>query len=492
MKVKIKNLDWLAGRPLIILNSRLAKVLNVTANDRLLIRLGKRKIYSIVDVTGDTVGDKEIGLSLELTKMIGKKDGEKIDLFSANESEGTKLVKKKLSGGHLTEKELQILIGEIVNNNLSESEIAFFIAAERANGMTDDEIYFLTKAMIREGKKISFDKKIVADKHCIGGIAGNRTTPLVISICAAAGLTMPKSSSRAITSAAGTADVIETISKVEFSVEEIKKIVKKTNACMVWGGALALAPSDDKIINIERILNLDVEPQLLASIMAKKISAGSNHVLIDIPYGAGKIKTKSEGKKLGKKFEKLGKRFKIKIKVVYTPGYKPIGRGIGPVLEMKDVLSVLKNEKDCPKDLKNKGIYLASEIMKLCGIRMAKSKAKGILASGKAYEKFREIIIAQNGRDDFDYKVKNLGEAKYHKAIYANRTGKIEKISNTRINEICRILGTPQNHKAGIYLERKEGMIKSGEKILTMYSESKEKLEEAERSYKKHSPIEIK
>jgi AMP phosphorylase len=316
MKLKIKNLDWLAGRPLVILNQRTAKKLNVTVDERVLLKTKSRKIYSIVDISQNTLKDGQVGLSRELSKVLNKKDNELVEISTSTVTDGAKLIRKKLSGEKLSEEELRKLISEIVHNNVSEAEIAFFIAAERTQGMTDDETYFLTKAMINEGKRISFDKKIIADKHCIGGIAGNRTTPIVVSICAAAGLTIPKSSSRAITSAAGTADVIETMSRVDFSLPEIKKVVNKTNGCLVWGGALALAPSDDKIINIERILNLDVEPQLLASIMAKKIAAGSNHILIDIPYGAGKILTIKQGKKLGAKFKKLGKRFGLKIKIV--------------------------------------------------------------------------------------------------------------------------------------------------------------------------------
>lgn len=492
MKLKIKNLDWLAGKPIAVLSEATAKKLNVTVDERILLSTSKKKIYSIIDISSDTVKPGQIGLSKELTIALNKKNNELVSIFNSTETEGGQLIRKKLSGEKLSEKELRKLISELVKNNLSEAEIAFFIAAERTQGMTEDEIYYLTKAMVKEGKQLSFGKKIIADKHCIGGIAGNRTTPLVVSICAAAGLTIPKSSSRAITSASGTADVIETISKVDFSLKEIKKIVNKTNGCLVWGGALTLAPADDKIINIERILNLDVEPQMIASIMAKKIAAGSNHILVDIPFGAGKIQTKNQGNELGKKFQKLGKRFNLKVKYVLTEGKQPIGRGMGPILEMKDVVSVLKNEKECPKDLKEKSLFLSTELLKLCNVKQARKKAKKILESGKAYEKFKEIINAQNRKDDFEKRIQNLPEAKFKKTIISNKSGKITGISNKELNGLCRLLGTPQNQAAGIYLHARMGKIEKGEKILTMYSESKEKLDAAIKNYKKVSPIKIK
>jgi thymidine phosphorylase len=104
--------------------------------------------------------------------------------------------------------------------------------------MSIKEIIYMIRSMVQTGSKLKFSGKKVADKHCIGGIAGNRTTPIVVAICACAGLTIPKTSSRAITSASGTADVIETISNVELSLDKIKDVVKKTGACLAWGGSL--------------------------------------------------------------------------------------------------------------------------------------------------------------------------------------------------------------------------------------------------------------
>jgi len=492
MKLKIKNFNWLAGRPVAILNDETAKKMNVFVDDRITITSSK-KIYTVTDIFPKLVKDNEIGLSQELSKILKLKNGAMVEVSIPELSDASHIIKKKLSDKRLNKKELTLLISEIVQNNLTEAEIAFFVAAEKINGMNLEETINLTKAMVKTGARLKFKGKYIADKHCIGGISGNRTTPIVVAICTAAGLTLPKTSSRAITSASGTADVIETISNVELSLKKIKEVVDKTGACLAWGGSLGLAPSDDKIIQVERLLNLDIEPQLIASIMSKKLAAGAKYILIDIPYGRGaKVNNLSNAKKLGKKFEKIGKRFKLKLKVVYTDGSQPIGNGAGPILELLDILKVLQNKKDAPEDLRKKSLYLSSELINLCGIKNPKQKAEEMLSSGKAYEKFKEIINAQNEKKDFDKRVENLKLGKFKKIIKAKKSGNIISIDNKGINSLCRILGTPETTSAGVYLHKHVGEIKKREPILTLYSESESKMKDALRYIKKFKPIEIK
>ena len=491
--LKVKNFNWLAGRPIVVLNDKTAEKLNVHVDERVLISTKSKKSYAVVDIFPKLVKDNEIGLSQEISRILKTKDNSKVEVTASELMTAGTLIKKKLEGKRLSRDEIIFLISDITQNNLTESEISYFVAAEKLRGMSMKEIIYLTEAMIKTGTKLKFKQKIVADKHSIGGVAGNRTTPIVISICASAGLILPKTSSRAITSAAGTADVIETIAKVELDNKEIKRVVNKTNACLVWGGSLGLAPSDDKIIQVERLLNLDVEPQLLASIISKKISAGSKYVLIDISYGKGaKVKSLKSAKKLGAKFLKLAKHFKIKLKPVYTRGSQPIGNGIGPVLEMLDVLAVLQNKESCPKDLKEKSIYLASELMKLCKIKKPQQKARQILESGEAYKKFIEIINAQNKDKNFEERVAQLKPAKFKKTIKAKKLGRIVSIDNKKINLLCRVLGAPESKGAGVYLHHHVGKIKKNEKIITLYSESKSKLKDGLKFIKEFKPIILK
>jgi putative thymidine phosphorylase len=358
--------------------------------------------------------------------------------------------------------------------------------------MNNTEIEDLIWSMVATGKRLNFEGEVV-DKHSIGGIAANRTTPIVVPICAAAGLIMPKTSSRAITSAAGTADVIESICKVEFSTEEIKQIVEKTNACMVWGGSLGLSPADDKLIQIERILNLDPEPQLLASVLSKKISVGSKHVLIDIPFGKSAKVDKKKGLDLKKKFEYFGKKFGLNLKCVLTNGDQPIGHGIGPLLEIRDVIKVLRQDRDRPKDLEEKAIGLAGEIFELCGKSkkgQGKKLAEEILKSQKAFKKFKDIVEAQDGKVPSQEEIaKKLG--KFTKIILAETSFKIKSIDNKKMNMIGHIAGSPMDKGAGIYLEVRIGdTVKKGSKLMTIYADSKNRLDNAIEVYNKTRPIE--
>lgn len=491
MLLKVKNLNWFAGRPVVFLNEETAKEMNIFANDRVSLTNSK-KIYSIVDIFSDVVRRGEIGLSKELSKILEKKDGSKIDVQSSEMSNATHLIQKKIDGKELSSEELDFLISEIVHNNLTEAEIAYFTAAQKVDGMSLKETIALTRAMIKTGATLKFKGKYIADKHCIGGISGNRTTPLVVAICASLGLTLPKTSSRAITSAAGTADVIETISNIDLSLQDLKRVVEKTGACLAWGGSIGLAPSDDKIIKVERILNLDIPGQMLASILSKKISAGSKYILIDIPYGFGsKIKNLDEAKRLGEKFIEISKAFKLKVKIVYTDGSQPIGDGLGPNLEMIDIINVLRRTPEAPKDLEEKAIYLSTELLKLCKIKNPRKKALDALNSGRAYRKFREIINAQNGKEDFEERVMSLRLGSYSKIIKSKKEGNIVEISNKGMNSLCRILGTPETKSAGVYLYRHKGPVKKGEPIMTIYSESESKIKDAKKFIKQFKPIKI-
>ena len=338
--------------------------------------------------------------------------------------------------------------------------------------------------MVKSGYQLKLRGKVV-DKHCIGGVAGNRTTPIVVSICASAGLKIPKTSSRAITSAAGTADVIEVIAKIDFSIKELKKILSKTNACFVWGGALGLAPVDDKIIKVERIVKIDSTAQLLASILSKKISVDSKYVLIDIPYGPSAKVTKGKAQKLKLKFLNLSKKFDLKLDVILTDGSEPIGYGIGPVLEIIDIINVLKISKDAPNDLREKCLILSGRLFELAGKAkkgQGKKLAKKLLDSGKAFDKFKQIIKAQKGSLK-----KELKPGKYSHVVLAKNKNKIKHIDNKLINSLARQAGCPEDKEAGIFFHKKAHyQIKKADKIMTIYATSKEKLKHAIKFYNKN------
>jgi len=491
MKLKVKILKLQAGRPVSILHERTADKLSVNIDDRIKISKGNKKMISVVDIAAGLLQKDEIAVSEEVVKALKLKEDDAVEINIAPHPESIYLIHKKLMCTPLNQFEFEKIISDIVKNALTEPEIAYFVSAIYKCGMSVKEIEYLIRAIVGSGNIIKLRGK-VADKHCIGGIAGNRTTPIVISICAAAGLKMPKTSSRAITSAAGTADAIECLASVDFSIKEIKKIIKKNNACMVWGGSLGLAPADDKIIQIEKLMNLDPEPQLLASILSKKLSVDSKYVLIDIPYGKSAKVSKSQAIKLKDKFEKLGQSFKIYLKCILTDGSQPIGNGVGPALEMKDVLAVLRQDLSRPLDLEKKSLLLAGTLFEMTGEAeegRGIELAEKILESGKAFKKFKKIIKSQKG----SVSDSRLILGKFSKDIFSGKSGEIIELDNKKINLIARILGSPADKGAGLYIHKHcQEKIQKNNKLMTFYSESDEKLEEAVKFYKKLHPITIK
>jgi len=492
MKLKVKFLKWSSGLPTAMLNKKTAEKMGIHSKDRISIRMYSRypkEMSTLIDIVEGIVRPGEIAVSSEIRKSMKLREGQPVDVNLSTIPQSTFYIKDKLDGKKLSSEQIKEIVKDIVNNSLSQAELSLFVSSMYIRGMDFKETIALIEAILDSGNLLKLGRKIIVDKHSVGGVPGNRTTPIVVSICAAAGLTMPKTSSRSITSAAGTADVIETIARVEFSIDELKKIIKKTNACMVWGGALGMVPADSKILDTEKILKIDPEAQLLASIMSKKLAVGSDYILIDIPYGKRAKVSKRGALRLKKKFERLGQYFKKEIRVVLTKGNQPIGNGIGPALELMDILKILKSEVERPKDLEEKSLFLAGELLEMTdkakkgkGIEMAKE----IVSSGGALRKFEQIIKAQEGN------FKNIRFAQFKKDILSKKSGKIKDIHNKKINAVAKFAGCPVDKSAGLYLYFHLGdKVKKGEKIITIYAESKSRLNSAANFFHKSKPIRV-
>lgn len=404
-------------------------------------------------------------------------------------------IRKKLVGKKLTYEEVFAVMDEIAHDRLGNVLTTYFAASGYAKGFTNEEIYFLTKAMVETGERLTFPG-IVADKHSIGGIPGSRTTLIVTPIIAAAGFTIPKSSSRAITTPSGTADTMEILAQVIFSKKKIYEIVKKTNGCIVWGGSFHIAPADDVLIKVEAPLLFESYDKIIISIMAKKIAFGATHVVIDLPYGkTAKVHRISDAQVLKKKFEAIAKRFNIKIRVLIDPVGEPAGNGIGPILEARDALLVLEQKPERPLALEKKSLHLASNLLELCLDDSTQQKkdeiknkygncakwAENILQSGGALRKMKEIISAQEGnpRTTSD----TLRPGNYSYSIKAKTHKKITEINSKNATIIAKILGSPMQKGAGIFFHKKNGdKIEKGDILYTIYAENLYNLKEAKES----------
>ncbi len=406
-----------------------------------------------------------------------------------------KSIQKKLLGKKLTYQEIYNLMDEIAHQRLSDVQTAYFAAASFKEGYSIEELYHLTKAMVETGTKLHFDG-IVADKHSTGGVAGTRTTMIIVPIVAACGFKIPKVSSRAITTPAGTADVMETVASVNFTPKQIEKIVNEVGGCIAWNGYLGIAPADDVLIRVEEPLSFESFDKIIISIMAKKVAVGANHLILDIPVGKTmKIRHFADAEDIEKKFKALGKRFNIEIVADINETLEPAGRGVGPALEARDVLYVLEQKPQRSLKLEAKALRLAGKLLDICFAdakinKDGEEEARRVLGYGLALKKFREIVHAQKGNGQIsseNFKIKS------HKLeVAANHSGKIKGINNYNLNTIAKILGAPQDKFAGIYLLKKlDEITERKEPLLIFYATDKYRLKEAEATFKNFPIYEI-
>lgn len=479
MKLKTKLLGLEAGgKPIVVMNRENAEELEVRGLSRIVVKTEKKKLTCIVNISDKIVKKGILGVSEEVRKILNLRSGFDVEVEVAKFPSSLQYIKNKLKGMKLSYEEIFEIVKDTVEGNLSEGEISSFVSALETKGMDLDEAASLSLAMVETGSKLELKKKIIVDKHSIGGIAGDKTTLLVVPIVAAAGLAIPKTSSRAITGAAGTADRAEVLMPVSLSVEEMKKVVEKTNGCIVWGGALHLAPADDIFIQAEYPLTID--PLLLPSIMAKKKAVGANFLVVDIPTGRGaKMKTIGDANLLAKDFIELGHRLGIKTECAITDGEQPLGYAVGPALEAREALEVLMRKREV-LDLIDKAAHLAGILFEMVGRKNGYNLALKILKSGKAEEKMREIIAAQGGNDKIKPEEIEVGSKKLE--IFAEREGIVLWLNNAGINEVARAAGAPKDKGAGLILHKKlNDKVTKNEKILTIYAEKERKLERVER-----------
>jgi AMP phosphorylase len=462
------------GKRIAILGEETARLLGVHSSDRICITYCEQRIIAIANLATHFPKNR-IGLYEEISETLGVKTDEIVDVHLAQLPESLRYVRAKLRGERLRQHDMVTIVKDVVERHLSEVEIAAFLTALKIYGLSMGENEALSRAMVETGKTLDFGEAPILDKHSIGGLPGDKTSLLVVPIVAAAGFTIPKTSSRAVTSPAGTADRVETLCPVNLSINEIKEVVDKTNGCLVWGGALDLAPADDLFIQVEYPLGID--PLLLPSIMSKKKAIGATHVAIDIPTGSGaKIKNMTEAYTLASDFVDLGMRLGLSIQCALTFGEQPLGHAVGPALEAQEALTALLG--DGPADLKEKAVSLAGMLFSMVGVEAGRQKAEHMFKSGRAEKKLREIIEAQGGNPEVKPDEIPVGDKKAE--VNANQAGRVLWISTEDIIHIAREAGAPKEKGAGVVLKAKLGeAVKKDGVMLEIYAERSSKLQSA-------------
>ena len=443
----------------------------IEAQTRIELHHNGRSIVATVNVIhSDLVACGEIALSISAAQALEVKPGDTIEISQAQHIDSLSQLRSKIYGHRLDRNAFEAILGDIAKGRYANIHIAAFLTAMASRRANVDEVVDLTASMVAIGERINWGVTPVADKHCVGGLPGNRTTPIVVAIVASSGLWIPKTSSRAITSPAGTADVMEVLTPVTLNLEQMREVVQKEGACLVWGGSLSLSPADDLLIKVARPLELDSDAQLVASVLSKKIAAGATHVVIDIPVGAtAKVRTAEQAEHLEHLLARVAFANGINLRVLRTDGQAPVGRGIGPALEARDVVAVLKGDSQAPRDLRERAVALAAEILELCG-KVAPGEgvafANKALDSGQAWKKFMAICLAQGGYTEPE-------TAPLQHVVVANQSGVIKAIDNRRLSRTAKLAGAPEAKTAGVDLHVVLGeTVQAGQPLLTMHAQA--------------------
>ncbi len=447
---------------------------------------GTREVIGVLNFCSDQIiAPEEIGLSEDAFHDLGLPEGTQVRATLSPAPRSVDFVRRKLGGGRLDRAAFEAILSDVVRRRYSKVELSMFVLACALRELDLEEVVDYTRAMIATGGSLDFGAGPVADKHSIGGVPGNRTTMVVVPILVALGVRVPKTSSRAITSPAGTADTMATLAEVALSPEKLRRVVEETGGCIAWGGALSLAPADDILITVERPMEIDTESQMVASILAKKKTVGATHFLLDIPVGrSAKVRTIPEAERLAGLFRDVAQRIDLRIDTVISEARGPVGRGIGPRLEALDVLAVLSRAGDAPADLREKSLYLAARILEMTGAVQSAAgyrEAQKALDSGAAERAFQRIVQAQGERA-------LPPEAPFRATVESAADGRVREIDCWEIARVAKLAGAPAHPASGVWLLRTLGeVVATGEPILEIHAMSRAQLDFA-RDYARSSP----
>ena len=443
----------------------------LSSRSQVLIVAGDREVQSLLYQTdGDLFGRDLVVLSEAAWAALGISDGDSVQVRHPPVLESLAGVRRRVHGRRLEAGDFAAIVLDVVRGRYTDVQLSAFLTATAALPLDEAETVHLTRAMVEVGQRLAWPSPVVVDKHCVGGLPGNRTTPLVVAIAAANGLVMPKTSSRAITSPAGTADTMETLAPVDLDLDTLRRVVQAEGACLAWGGAMHLSPADDIFVRVERELDIDTEGQLIASVLSKKIAAGASHVVIDIPVGpTAKVRSLDAARHLATRLVAVAAHFGLGLRCLFTDGSQPVGRGIGPALEARDVLAVLRGEPDAPADLRERAALVAGAVLEMGGVvaeGAGVQRALDTLDNGQAWDKFQRICQAQGG-------LREPPQAAHVKPLRAGHAGRVIHIDNRKLSRLAKLAGAPDRPAAGVHLQVRLGdELAAGQPLLFLHAQT--------------------
>lgn len=490
MKLKAKNYDVDSSEHRVIMNDLDCLELGIKEMDRVRLTHKRASLTAIVGISDTVVNKGDIILYGKTFEALGVKENGEVGIAYASKPESVRFIRRKMDGETLAKEEIDEIVEDILENRLTPIEISAWLTSLYINGMDLDEVANFAMSMVRTGDVLEFDRSPVFDFHSVGGVPGNKITPIVVSIVASAGLLIPKTSSRAISSAAGTSDIVEVFCKVDLDSDKLRSVAEEVGGVFAWGGSINLAPVDDMVIKVEYPLGINPRAQMLASIMSKKKAIGADYLLVDIPTGRGtKVETIEEARKYARDFMDLGNRMGMHVECAITYGDQPVGSAIGPALEARECIRVLEGDPH-PSSVVEKACDIAGMILEMGGVPSGGQKAREILASGQALKKFREIVEAQEGKADL--KSTDIEIGKHVHSIESARGGYVHDISNKELVAIARAAGSPNDKGAGLLIFKKKGQrVEVGDPLFEIYADNEAKLRRAMDLAMKLQPINI-
>ena len=403
------------------------------------------------------------------------------------------IIIKKRDKKELTKEEISYFIKEYTAGNITDYQAAALVMAIYLNGMTKEETTNLTLEMANSGKILDLSEigKTVVDKHSTGGV-GDKITIVITPIIASLGIPVAKMSGRGLGFTGGTVDKLESIPgyNTALDVETLIANVKNIGIGIV-GQTANLAPADKKLYALrDSIACVDNIPLISSSIMSKKIAAGANKIVLEVTVGSGAfMKTKEDAIKISEMMRDIGNLAGIETVCVLTNMDEPVGHTVGNTLEILEAIECLKG--NLPEDIKEIILTIGSYIIKLAGqgdnIQENRDKILEIINSGKAYEKFLELVKCQGGDVSYIENTEKFEKAKLIIPVYAEKSGYIEKLDALTIGVASVNLGAGRIKKedgidfaVGFYLNKKVGdKVEAGDVLAYVHANNKDKGEAA-------------
>ena len=403
------------------------------------------------------------------------------------------LIRKKRDGKELSTEEINFVVRDYTAGELPDYQISAWLMAVLLKGMTRAETAALTHAMLHSGETLEwsdFPQKKV-DKHSTGGV-GDKTSLILAPIVAAGGLLVPMISGRGLGHTGGTLDKLEAIPgfNVNLSAAQMREVLKKCGACMI-GQTASIVPADKKMYALRDVTGTVESPALIcASIMSKKLAEGIDALVLDVKIGSGAfMKQEPDAVHLAELMVETGERMGKKMAALITDMDQPLGLAVGNALEVVECIEVLRGGG--PRDLLDLSLELSAWMFYLGGrtgsVDKGRELAAQLVANGKAFENFRQMVGLQGGDVRAIDDISLLPTARYRLDIVSRDGGQITGIDSEKIGIASLVLGGGRSTKedvinpaVGIMIHKKAGdKVSAGEPLCTLYYDSNAQLEES-------------